>query len=180
MGRPCVTCTHPKRYEIEKALVEGVPYRKLTEKYGPSSASLSRHRNEHLPAHLAKAHEAEQARRLTKLEEHQAARAEGNTQQALDVIQQLKLINTACLEVLKSARESKQDGMLLKSVDRIHRQIELQAKLLGELDTRPTVNVLVAPEWQDVRQQIFVALAPHPEAREAVARTLEGLPSARP
>lgn len=174
MGRPCVTCTHPKRYEIEKALVEGVPYRKLTKKYGPSSASLSRHRNDHLPAHLAKAHEAEKTKRVTKLEDHQAALAEQDTRQALDVVQQLRAINSACLEVLQKSRSDGKDSMSLKAVDRIHRQIELQAKLLGELQEQgPQVNVLVAPEWHHIRVNVLQALNPYPEARQAVAEVLE-------
>ena len=173
MGRPCVTCTHPKRYEIEKGLVEGVPYRILTEKYGPSSASLSRHRNEHLPAHLAKAHEADKAKRVTKLEGHQAARTEQSTQQALDVVQQLRAINSACLEVLQKSRTDGKHALSLKAVDRIHRQIELQAKLLGELQEQgPQVNVLVAPEWQEIKVHVLQALAPHPEARSAISKVL--------
>lgn len=174
MGRPCVTCTHPKRYEIEKGLVEGVPYRILTKKYGPSSASLSRHRNEHLPAHLAKAHEAERAKRVAKLEDHQAARTEQSTQQALDVVQQLRAINGACLEVLQKSRTDGKHSISLKAVDRIHRQIELQAKLLGELQEQgPQVNVLIAPEWQEIRVNVLQALTPYPEARQAVAEVLE-------
>ncbi len=173
MGRPCVTCTHPQRYEIEKGLVEGTPYRKLTETYGPSSASLSRHRNEHLPAHLAKAHQAEQAKRLSKLENRHAERVNGHTQQALDVVQQLRAINSACLEVLAKSRTEGKHSLSLQAVDRVHRQIELQAKLLGELqETGPTVNVLVAPEWRELRVTVLQALTPYPEARAAVAEVL--------
>jgi hypothetical protein len=174
MGRPCVTCTHPKRYEIEKGLVEGIPYRILTEKYGPSSASLSRHRNEHLPAHLAKAHQSEQAKRLTKLEDRHAARVEGNTHQALDVVQQLRAINSACLEVLQKSRDDGKHSLSLQAVDRIHRQLELQAKLLGELqETGPQVNVLVAPEWREIKVTILAALSPFPEARSAISKVLQ-------
>jgi hypothetical protein len=177
MGRPCTTCSHPERYEIDRALVEFVPYRKLSARYGISAASLSRHRKGHLPAHLARSLEAQEARRFAKLGAHQAARAEDNSRQALDVVQQLKIINSACLEVLKNAREAKRDGTLLQAVDRIHRQIELQARLLGDLESGPQVNVLLAPEWTEVRQAVFVALAPHPEARAAVAEALKALPA---
>lgn len=56
----------------------------------------------------------------------------------------------------------------LKAIDRIHKQIEL----LGELDDRPQVNVLVMPEWLQLRGAILHALAPYPEARAAVAAHL--------
>ena len=45
--------------------------------------------------------------------------------------------------------------------------------LLGDLDDRPVVNVLVSPEWQQVRAQILAALDPYPEARFAVAGALQ-------
>jgi hypothetical protein len=59
-------------------------------------------------------------------------------------------------------------------VDRIHRQIELQTKLLGELqESGPQVNVLVAPEWREIRVTVLQALQPYPEARAAVAEVLQ-------
>ncbi len=42
----------------------------------------------------------------------------------------------------------------------------------GELDDRPQVNVLVAPEWLAVRSAVLAALAPYPAARVAVANRL--------
>jgi len=92
--------------------------------------------------------------------------------QALDVIQQLKAINVACLEVLKKARTAGDDVTLLRSVDRIHRQIELQARLLGEIEDAPRVNVLVLPEWHRLRVVVVEALRPFPEARAVVVQAL--------
>jgi len=94
------------------------------------------------------------------------------TRQALDVLQQLKTINAAALTVLRDARTAGDGDLALKAIDRIHRQVELQAKLLGDLDERPVVNVLVTPEWQQLRGQLVAALAPFPEARVAVAAVL--------
>jgi hypothetical protein len=50
--------------------------------------------------------------------------------------------------------------------------LELLAKLLGELDERP-VNVLLSPEWLNLRTVIVTALEPHPEARGAVLEAIE-------
>jgi hypothetical protein len=50
----------------------------------------------------------------------------------------------------------------------------LLAKLLGELDERPVVNLTLSPEWLELRAVIIGALEPHPEAREAVVRAIEG------
>ena len=51
----------------------------------------------------------------------------------------------------------------------MQKQIELQAKLIGELDDRPQVNLLLAPQWLELQVQILAALQPYPEAHLAVA-----------
>ena len=50
--------------------------------------------------------------------------------------------------------------------------LELVARLRRELDERPQVAILMAPEWLAVREVVFRALAPYPEARAAVASAL--------
>jgi hypothetical protein len=159
MPQTCSICTHPQRAEIEKAMISGETLREIAERCPASRpvsrSTLHRHKQEHLPAHLAKAHEEE------------------SIGQAIDVVRQLKAINSACLEVLQKSRADGKHSISLRAVDRIHRQIELQAELLGELqESGPTVNVLIAPEWQEVRVNVLQALTPYPEARSAVAQVL--------
>lgn len=62
--------------------------------------------------------------------------------------------------------------LVLKTAQQLTGQTQLLAKLLGQLDERPQVNVLMAPEWVQVRSALLTALAPHPEARRAVAAAL--------
>lgn len=64
--------------------------------------------------------------------------------------------------------------LVLKTAARLQPQIELLAKLIGELDERP-VNVLISPEWLELKAVIVTALEPHSEARESVLRALEGV-----
>jgi phytoene/squalene synthetase len=52
------------------------------------------------------------------------------------------------------------------------RDLELLAKLMGELDERPQVNILIAPQ---VQQVIIAALTPYPDARRAVVDALAPL-----
>jgi hypothetical protein len=159
MPRACTVCTHTQREAIDQALVAGEPCTAVAARYFTLSARMAvqRHKDEHLPTTLVKAQEQQDVR------------------QALDVVAQLKAINQASLAVLKQARETGDGELALKAVDRVQRQIELQAKLLGELDERPQVNVLVAPEWLAVRGVIFAALAPYPEVRAVVAGQLLAL-----
>ena len=156
MPRSCLICQHPDRESIDKALARQTSNRELARVYSLSEASIRRHKANHLPARVARAQEAEDVR------------------EALDVVRQLKAINAASLHILKEAREQGRQGTALAAIDRIHKQIELQAKLLGELDDRPQVNILVSPQWLELRATIVTALERHPQARESVLRAVDG------
>ncbi len=157
MPRVCTVCIHPERPAINAALVASEALRNIAERFGTSVTALHRHKAEHLPVSLVKAAAVE------------------DVAQAINVVAQLKAINGASLAVLKEARDRQDGDLALKAVDRIQKQIELQAKLLGDLDERQTVNILVAPEWLATRAAIMAALAPHPLARVAVAERLSAL-----
>lgn len=62
--------------------------------------------------------------------------------------------------------------LVLKTAARLGSQVELLAKLIGELDDRPQVNVLIAPQALTV---IVEALDSYPEARQDVADALASL-----
>jgi hypothetical protein len=108
--------------------------------------------------------------RVRREEEHEIA---------LDVVEQLRAINSASLAILEDARNGGEPSLALKAIDRIHRQVELQAKLLGEIDQRPQVNLYLTPEWLELRTLIVGALEPHPQAQEAIIMALEEANDAR-
>lgn len=154
MPRTCSVCSHPSLGEIDKALVTRRSYCAISRSFGVGRDALRRHTKEHLPERLKKAHEEEDVR------------------EALDVVAQLKAINGASLAILKEARQLRRSETALKAIDRIQKQIELQAKLLGELDEAPTINLYLSPEWLELRAVIVTALEPHEEAKSAVLRAL--------
>lgn len=154
MPRTCTICGHADREAIDRALVDGAAFRHIASRYGMSTGALQRHKAEHLPAAMVKGKEA-------KEEAH-----------ALDVVRQLRAINGAALAILKESRDNKDNETALKAIDRVQRQIELQAKLLGELKDGPTINLVVAPQWLEIRAVILQALKAHPEAGQAVVAAL--------
>jgi hypothetical protein len=161
MPRGCTVCAHGERAAIDAALAAGEAVRTVASRYVPlSKTAVQRHKDEHMTEMLRKARQAREG----ATDEH-----------ALDVVKQLKAINGASLQILHEARQGQDPQTALKAVDRIQRQIELQAKLLGDLDDRPQVNVIVSPEWVSIRGEILVALRPYPEARQAVAARLVAL-----
>jgi len=70
--------------------------------------------------------------------------------------------------------------LVLKTAQQLTGQTQLLAKLLGQLDERAQVNVLLAPEWLQVRAALLTALAPYVEARQAVAAALVAIEAASP
>jgi transposase-like protein len=67
--------------------------------------------------------------------------------------------------------------LVLDTAAQLTKQIELLAKLTGELDERPEINVLIDPQWLSVRATLLTALAEHPDALEGVQRALTALPT---
>jgi hypothetical protein len=157
MSRTCTICTNEQRATIEAAIVAGTPYRDIALQFSVGHMSVARHADGHIAEAISQAQEAK------------------DEAQALDVVKQLKVINSVTLNILKEARTAKESTLALQAIDRVHKQLELQAKLLGNLDERPVINVLLTPEWVTIRQAITSALAPYGEAREAVALALMSL-----
>lgn len=65
----------------------------------------------------------------------------------LNVIQQLSDINTETLSILKDAKKSHDAKIALLAIQRVEKQLELQARLLGEIDESPkivSINILRA------------------------------------
>jgi len=158
MPQVCTVCTHAERRAIDRELVTGhLVNRRIAAQHHLVETSIRRHAANHLQAAMVAAAEAE------------------DVAHAIDVVRQLKAINGACLAVLDGARRTGDGELVLKAADRVQKQIELQAKLLGELDDRPQVNVLVMPEWLSTRTALLEALQPFPQAREAVSARLVAL-----
>lgn len=163
MPRVCTVCAHPDRRKIDAALAsETSSNRRIATQYGLSEASVRRHRSEHLPIRLVKAAEQEDVRN------------------AIDVYGQLKDINVAVRNVLTQAQRDGDGELALKASDRILKQLELQGRLIGELQDGDTINVIVSPQWVALRTVIIAALENHPDARLSVAtaiKTVEGVPA---
>jgi hypothetical protein len=155
--RSCTICEHPDRESIDKALVGDVSNRSVASLYDVSEAAVRRHKSNHLPAKLVLAQQAEEAAEAGEL---------------LDQVQDLQ---ARTLAILEAAEETSQHRTALAAIREARSNLELLAKLLGELDDRPQINVLVSSEWLELRAVIVGALQPHSEARGAVLAAIEGI-----
>ncbi len=157
MPRTCSICTHDQRQAIDAALLAGETFRHIASRFGTSTTALQRHKAEHLSERMAKV-----------AERH----AEADVRTAIDVVTQLRAINAAAISVLRDARDAGDGALTLQATDRILKQIELQARLIDLIQDGTTVNVVVSPQWVELRTLIVAALAEYPEARQAVAAAI--------
>lgn len=157
MPRTCTVCAHLQRSEIDRALTESTPNRRIAAQYGVSEQSVRRHRADHLPGHVARAKEAERVA------------------DADDLLGHLRALRLRTMNLLDRAEAAGDYRTALQGIREARSCVALLLEVEGELDRRNVVNILVAPEWVSIRAVIVTALADHPEARLAVAGALASL-----
>lgn len=155
MSRTCSVCSHRDRHAIDAALVAGTPsLRELGAQYGLGPTALYRHQQGHLPPHLVKAAAAEEASDADML------------------LGQCRGLYAKSVGILKSAEAAGDLRTALSGIREARGCLELLAKLLGQLDTRPIINISTAPEWVQLRGTIVEVLQRYPDAAVAVADEL--------
>jgi len=155
MSRTCTVCVSPHREEIDTALIAGEPVRAVASRYVTiGRMAVQRHKDEHLPQTLAKAHEAEEV-----------AHAD-------DLLQQVRQLRGKAVSLLLKAEAAGDYRTALAGIREARSCLELLLEVEGELNRAPQVNVILSPEWTRVRAVIIGALAPYPDARLAVAAGL--------
>jgi hypothetical protein len=215
MSRTCTICTHPQREKIDHALLAEESFRSIAERFGVSATALLRHKEDHIPAHLAQSKEAEEVARadnltaelrrimarvnllfdacdrylrdpenpeqydigpraedikvtyLEPVDDDKVVRRKARLSELLPKVEQQGLMVT-----LIEVKHADPRELILKTSQRLEGQLELLARLVGELQDGQTVNVLIMPEWHRVRAVIVEALASFPPARVVVAEAL--------
>jgi hypothetical protein len=146
----CTVCGHERRPEIDSALIAGASVRDVAGRFALSKTAVQRHLATHLAAKTAEANRVIQRDILSEVE------------------QMIERLDRA----LDRAEDGGDDRLLVLAIHERRGMVELLAKLLGELDERPEVNLVLAPEWVTFRVTLLKALLPYPEARQAAATAL--------
>ncbi len=154
MTRVCTICTHEDVRAINRALVSRVAYRDIARQYGVSKDAARRHSKEHLPELLAKAHRAQEVA------------------DADDLLGRLEKWVARTETVIDKAEEKEKFGQFFFGVATLRGYLETIGEITRELERRPQVNILIAPQ---VQQAIIQALEPYPEARLSVDNALSEL-----
>ena len=161
------------REKIEYDLATGKSIRQLARKYDVHEQSLYKHR-EKLPPQLRAAYVAQLLAPGVSLEEIKTTESEG--------ILKTLASQRARLYIEQDRAIEDENGQLVATLaNAIHRNTELVARYLGEMQAHSTQTTI---SRFDCRQNIFSygnallrALAPFPEARRAVAATLHEVES---
>ncbi len=151
LPRPCSICTHPERDAIDRALVGGASNRRIATQYDVPEAAVRRHEANHLPVKLVMAQEVAEAD---------------------DLLGQVRDIHARTLAILEAVESTGEHRTALAAIREARSNLELLAKLIGELDESPKVNILIAPH---IQAAIVQALEAYPSARLRVAEALAGL-----
>jgi hypothetical protein len=135
-------------------LVSRVPYRDIERRFGVGRNALKRHAQEHIPKLLVESSKAVEVANADSLLERLEGWA-GRIETAIDAV------------------EGQEDyGQFWKGVSVLRPYLETIGEITKELERRPQVNILIAPQ---VQQVIINALAPYPDARKAVVDALAPL-----
>jgi hypothetical protein len=169
----CAVCNHREHAAIDLALARGVSARAISRRYKVSTFSLSRHSNRgHLPPQL-------KAKLIAgpNVDGLDLDRMRDTESQSL--LAHLVNLRNRLFASLDVAEECGDSAMVARVAAQLHSNFELVAKLLGDLATGSTTitNILVAPQYVQMRVELVRALQPYPDARMAVAKVLHALES---
>jgi hypothetical protein len=104
--------------------------------HGLSEIAVRRHRAAHLPQTLVKAHEARE------------------TAQADNLLRQVKGLQAKTLQTLLEAEKQGDLRLVLLAVAQARANLELLARLVGELESQPQIVVVLASVIEIVKQHV--------------------------
>jgi hypothetical protein len=155
MPRTCTVCHHRDRESIERSLLSGESYRHIATRFDTSTGALQRHRADHLPVSLTKAHEVRQIARADALIDEvrsggdRADRLYGHAETILERALESKDLKTALnaigagVNVLREARS----------------YLELKGEITGELKQPVPPSGI-----QKVERMLVIRMPKTPEA----------------
>ncbi|MBF0349281.1 MAG: hypothetical protein HQL81_16565 [Magnetococcales bacterium] len=131
------------------------------------------------PSALYRANTRFQKTRFGGINRNIFPRAMAEAQKAVDVaygdnlLDYLGTLRKEAHEIKNKAEKKGNFTAALGGIRELVRIVELLAKMRGELQEAPSVNLFVSAEWTNIQAIIVKALAPYPEARQAVVQALE-------
>jgi hypothetical protein len=143
MPRTCSICGHPKRTEIDSALLRSDTLRSIIASFSVSNGALMRHRERHLPVTLAHAREVRE------------------TEMGEDLMGQATKLRARAFGILEAAEKAGQLDTALKAIRELRGILELLGKLDGQLAERATTVQRIEVHYVD-KQLVMQGANVHP------------------
>jgi hypothetical protein len=160
---------------IERLLAAGASIKAAARKFAIDYHALRRHWRNHVSAEARAAYLAGAGAAKDQLEEIVA-------DESLALIDHYRIVRGALYQGLSAASELGDRNSLGLLAGRLHENFRDCGRLTGELQSGPLLNVqnnvLVNPDYTRAIARIVSAVAPYPEAREAVIAALRDLDAA--
>lgn len=171
----CQGCNHPERVRIERFLAAGASITGAARKFDIDYHALRRHWTNHVSADARAIYVAGAGATKDQLEEIAA-------DESLGLIDHYRIVRGALYNGFTAAAELGDSNSLALLAGRLHENFRDCGRLTGELQRGPLLNiqnnVLVNPDYTRAIARIVSAVAPYPEARDAVIAALRDLDSA--
>src|SRR5262249_9434821 len=168
----CHGCNHAERVRIERFLAAGASIKGAARKFQIDYHALRRHWVNHVSAEARAAYIAGAGATKDQLEEVVA-------DESLALIDHYRLVREALYKGFSAASEAGDGSAVALLAGRVHENLRDSARLSGELQRGPLLNVqnniLVNPDYTTAIARIVSAVAPFPEARQAVIAALRDL-----
>jgi hypothetical protein len=171
----CQGCNHPERVRIERLLAAGASVKGTARKFEIDYHALRRHWINHVSAEARATYIAGAGATKDQLEEVVA-------DESLALIDHYRIVRGGLYKGFVAATEVGDSNSLALLAGRLHENFRDCGRLTGELQRGPLLNiqnnVLVNPDYTQAIARIVSAVAPYPEAREAVIAALRDLDAA--
>src|SRR5215470_10103004 len=168
----CQGCNHPERVRIERFLAAGASIKGAASKFDIDYHALRRHWTNHVSAETRAGYVAGAGATKDQLEEFVA-------DEALGLIDHYRIVRGTLYKGFTGAAELGDGNSLALLAGRLHENFRDCGRLTGELQRGPLLNiqnnVLVNPDHTRAITRIVSAVAPYPDAREAVIAALRDL-----
>src|SRR5690348_16922367 len=171
----CRGCNHLERVRIERLLAAGASLKGTARKFEIDYHALRRHWINHVSPEARAAYIAGAGATKDQLEIVVA-------DESLALIDHYRIVRGALYKGFGAASEVGDGNSLALLAGRLHENFRDCGRLTGELQRGPLLNiqnnVLVNPDYTRAIARIVSAVAPYPEAREAVVAALRDLDAA--
>lgn len=159
-GRPCFTCNHPQRANIEAAILSGRSVLGVANDYKLNASSVGRHMDRHCRRDV------------------QSALVARNGVSGLTLLARIQESHNELKAILERAKGTNELTVAVNAIQGGLRALELEGKVTGEISSGGThINVLLGVRIEDAKRSVETVAAaqtmPEGDIAERALRCLE-------